>query len=39
MLYKLAMTTLVSTALWAGCLAVIRSDWLSFRNDEPGLSR
>ena len=39
MLFKLAMTTLLSTALWAGCLAVIWSDWLSFRDDRPGLTR
>jgi predicted secreted protein len=29
---KLLATTLLAAAIWAGCYAVIRSDWLSFRS-------
>ena len=39
MLLKLAMTTLISTVLWVGCMAVIRSDWLSFRQYVGALPR
>jgi predicted secreted protein len=32
MLRKVIVTTLVTTILWAGALAIINSDWLSFRH-------
>ncbi len=28
---KFLVTTLVAGVVWAGCMAVIRSDWFSFR--------
>ncbi len=31
---KLAVTTVISLALWAVAMVVIRSDWLSFRTPE-----
>jgi len=35
---KLAATTLVSLVLWGAATAVIRSDWLSFREMARGMS-
>ena len=31
MLRKLVATTVVASAIWAGCYALIVSDWVSFR--------
>lgn len=31
---KLAVTTVISLALWAVAMVLIRSDWLSFRTPE-----
>ncbi len=29
---KLVVTTLISIGIWAGSMAIIRSDWISFRH-------
>ncbi len=29
---KVLWTTVLATVIWAGCIAVIRSDWVSFRS-------